>query len=186
MSVSLSAVSRTLFTLEQRVGKDISFSAAQYCPLPFRHLCHADTYTPSSHAYPSVYDSATYTLLQDTAVNSTHYTLSAICIGCSSWARSSGTRTLNPNSGFRVAWAQNTQAGSVEQPADPASSFNYHSFHGYFDADLKSAKVPDADFEAAAAMTLGAAPAAAVGEAEEPAPAQPGPVPGWPWGPWGS
>lgn len=114
---------------------------------------------------PTVYNDATYTILSDTGVNGTHYTLSAICTGCSSW----GTKTLNPAGGFRVAWAQNTEAASVAQPADPASSFSYHNFHGYFDADLGSAQVPDAEFQAAAAMTQGAV-ARAVGEGEPAAP----------------
>lgn len=124
---------------------------------------------------PTVYNEATYTVLSDTGINGTHYTLSVICSGCSSWSRSTGTKTLNPNSGFRVAWAQNTEAASVAQPANPGSNFNYHNFHGYFDADLRSAKVPDAQFKAAAAMTQGAVAAAV---AEAPAPAQPA----FPWG----
>ena len=129
---------------------------------------------------PAVYNDATYTVLADTGNNGTHYTLSAICTGCSSWQRGTGTRTLNPNSGFRVAWAQSTQAASVANPADPASNFNYHSFFNYFDADLGSAKVPDAEFQAAAAMTQGAAPVSAAGA--NPAPPQPA-QPVFPWGP---
>lgn len=118
-------------------------------------------YEPSSHTAPTVYADATYSILSDTGVNGTHYTLSAICSGCSSWVRNTGTKTLDPNSGFRAAWAQNTQAGSVAQPTDPASSFNYHQYHGYFDADFGSAKVPDVQFQAAAAMTIDTAPMAA-------------------------
>lgn len=109
-----------------------------------------------SHSLPTVYNTATYTILSDTGSNGTHYTLSAICKGCSSWARGTGTRTLSPNGGVRLAWAQNTQAASVAQPASPASNFNYHQYHGYFDADLAGSKVPAAQFSAAVAMATAA------------------------------
>ncbi|SPO05604.1 uncharacterized protein DNG_08291 [Cephalotrichum gorgonifer] len=107
----------------------------------------------NGHTMPTVYSGATLKILPDSGTNGTHYMLSAICTGCSSFPRSgSGTKTLNPSGTFRAAWAQNIQRGSVAQPANPASNFNYHQYFNYFDADLGSAKVPAAQFQAAAAL----------------------------------
>lgn len=100
-----------------------------------------------------MYQDATYTVLADTGTNGTHYTLSVACKGCSSWVRPSGTKVLASNGGVRLAWAQNTQAATVAQPANPASDFNYHHYHGYFDASFQDSKVPAAQFSAALAMT---------------------------------
>ncbi|PKS12280.1 hypothetical protein jhhlp_001580 [Lomentospora prolificans] len=107
----------------------------------------------NAHTMPTMYNDATYTVLADTGVNGTHYTLSVVCKGCSTWTRPTGTRTLSPNGGVRLAWAQNTQAASVAQPANPASNFNYHQYLGYFDASFQDSKVPAAQFSAAVAMT---------------------------------
>jgi hypothetical protein len=88
---------------------------------------------------PTTYTGATYKILPDTAVNSTHWTLSGICTGCSKWAGTSGgsTKWLNPQAGaIRVAWAQNPKQGSVSQPSNPNSKFEYHEYFGTFDADF--------------------------------------------------
>ncbi|PKS10108.1 hypothetical protein jhhlp_001858 [Lomentospora prolificans] len=102
---------------------------------------------------PTTYTQATYTILQDSGVNGTHYTLSAICKGCSSWTRGSGSvKTLSPAGGLHVAWAGNPQPNSVSQRANPASTIEYHPYHGYIDGSFNDAKVPVAQFQAAAAM----------------------------------
>ena len=102
---------------------------------------------------PTAYAQATYTILQDTGVNGTHYTLSTICKGCASWTRASGSvKTLSPTGSLRLAWASNPQANSVAQRANPTSSFEYHPYHGYIDGSFPDAKVPAAQFQAAAAM----------------------------------
>jgi len=107
---------------------------------------------PSGRQTPTVYTTATYTILADTGSNGTHFTLSAICKGCSSWTRASGSvKSLSPTSGVRFAWASNPQINSVSQRANPASGFSYHDYHGYIDASFADARVPAAQFQAAAA-----------------------------------
>lgn len=102
---------------------------------------------------PTVYNSATYTLLADTGVNGTHFTLSAICKGCSTWTRTDGsTRALSPTGGVTLAWAGNREPGGVAHRSDAGSSFSYHNYQGRIDASFREATVPAAEFEAAAAM----------------------------------
>jgi len=86
-------------------------------------------------------------------VNATHWTLSGICTGCSTWKDpSGGQKWLNPQSGgLRISWAQNPYAGTVSQPSNPNSNFEYHDYIGAFNADFAGSTVDTATFNAAAA-----------------------------------
>ncbi|KAL2265114.1 hypothetical protein VTJ83DRAFT_6214 [Remersonia thermophila] len=91
----------------------------------------------SSRSYPGPYAGATYTVLPGTTANNTHWTLSVLAKGVSSW----GSTRLDPSSTVRLAYAQAPQPPF--QPANNASRFNIHTSRNTFMLDLKSAQVAD-------------------------------------------
>ena len=88
----------------------------------------------SGYRLPGVYAQATYTLLPDNGANATHWTLSAVCKGCSSWS----SKSLAIGASTPLAWASSTKP--VATPADPASSFSIHDAKAKFTFDLTAAK----------------------------------------------
>jgi hypothetical protein len=143
----------------------------------------------SDHTMPGQYAPANYTVLGDTSVNATHWTLSAICRGCSAWSRTGATKTLNSGStGSRVAWAQNTDANGVSQPSNKNSNFAYHHYHNYFDIDFNGAKVNAQQWNQALSKLRpsgAASQAPPASQVQNPTPAQPPANPAFPWWPWG-
>jgi hypothetical protein len=136
---------------------------------------------------PTAYTGATYKILADTKVNATHWTLSGICTGCTRWTGSSGAaKSIDAASGgVRIAWAQNPYSGTVSQPSNPNSNFEYHDYLGGFGVDFRSSTVDRATFTAAASKLV---PANAASQSVPPAAnppvqkAQPAPQPANPWG----
>ncbi|KAL2262908.1 hypothetical protein VTK26DRAFT_9049 [Humicola hyalothermophila] len=93
----------------------------------------------SARTYPTPYDGASYTVLSGTVANSTHWTLSALAEGISSF----GATQLDPSGTVPLAYAM-----SVQPPSDPASNssrFSMHNSRGMWTHDLNSAKIADFD-----------------------------------------
>ncbi|SPO03630.1 related to cellobiose dehydrogenase [Cephalotrichum gorgonifer] len=122
---------------------------------------NGDTVTVTSriatdHAPPNAYADSTITVLPGTTTNATHWTLDALCSGCSKWAAGA----INPSGSSRLSWAFSSRA--VATPANPDSQFAYHDGKGTVPFDFAAAQV--AGFEEAVG--------GAVAEGEE-APATP-------------
>ncbi|KAI1809868.1 iron reductase domain protein [Poronia punctata] len=93
-----------------------------------------------AHEIPEPYDAAEYTVLKGSVTNETHWTLTALCKGCSSWVHDGGSVTeLDPNSpSINLAWAASPYP--VGDPADNYTMLGIHSEHGTFSLDLAAAK----------------------------------------------
>ncbi|KAI0389373.1 iron reductase domain protein [Xylariaceae sp. FL0594] len=97
------------------------------------------------HEIPEAYDGAEYTVLKGSVTNDTHWTLTALCKGCSSWVHDGGSTTaLDPNSpSINLAWAASPYP--VGDPADNYTMLGIHSEHGTFSLDLAAAKSDNFD-----------------------------------------
>jgi len=105
---------------------------------------------------PTVYDTAKYQLLSGVA-NATHWSLTTLCTGCSSWDQAGKAVNLNPsNAAASFAWASATAPPGT--PADPASRFGIHNQKGKFTSDLAGAKNANFDALVKAAYTTTKAP----------------------------
>lgn len=93
----------------------------------------------SGYNRPQQYPSATLTTLKGTGANTTHWTLTVRCQGCSTWQGTDGsTQSLNPNGSQQFAWALSTNA--VQDPSNPSSTFGIHDSHGSWTHNLASAR----------------------------------------------
>ncbi|KAI0009138.1 hypothetical protein F4779DRAFT_404779 [Xylariaceae sp. FL0662B] len=94
----------------------------------------------SAHSVPDAYDGAAYTLLEGSISNDTHWTVNALCKGCSVWSHDGGSTTsLDPGSlEANFAWAASPTPPF--DPADNSSVFGIHTEHGTFTLDLAAAK----------------------------------------------
>jgi hypothetical protein len=102
--------------------------------LPFLNTNLTRLPTISAYRLPDVYADASYTLLPGHGSNATHWTLNAVCKGCSKW----GAKSITPSASGSLAWAVGNRA--VAQPANPASSFGVHNLKGKFAFDFTAAK----------------------------------------------
>jgi hypothetical protein len=92
---------------------------------------------------PAEYAGAQYTLFKSgTKSNSTHWQLTALCKGCTSWDAGSGSmRYLSPRGGNRLAFAYSpTKPSSVNSPS---SNLPIHDVHGYWSHDFAQAVNPN-------------------------------------------
>ena len=89
----------------------------------------------SGYQQPTPSTDATLTLLPDAAANETHWTLSAVCTGCSQW----GTGSIDPSGSAPLAWAY--AAAPPFTPADAASAFGIHDNKGSVPFDFSTAGV---------------------------------------------
>ncbi|KAK3356807.1 hypothetical protein B0T25DRAFT_516361 [Lasiosphaeria hispida] len=90
----------------------------------------------SSRTYPQVSADASYTVLPGSGSNTTHWYVTALAKGVSSW----GTTKLDPaSSAVSFAYAQSSAA--VTEPTNPASRFSIHQSRGKWTHDLASAKI---------------------------------------------
>jgi len=107
---------------------------------------------------PGAFNGSTYTPLQATGVNATHWWVTALCTGCSSWdSVLDGTTTvLDPSSPLRLAFAYSNT--TVDNPANDLSTLNIHDSTGHWIHDLGSSK--SKDFDAWVAKQRVAPPAA--------------------------
>jgi len=93
---------------------------------------------------PAVDAATKYELLSGTA-NTTHWSLTALCTGCSSWAAGAKSVNLDPSTAAAsFAWA--TSGTPPSTPADAASRFGIHNAKGKWTHDLAGAK--NANFDA--------------------------------------
>jgi hypothetical protein len=117
-------------------------------PLCLVRFCPQDTYTLLTHrsgiALPQGYDLAEHTYLKGTATNSTHWTVNALCKGCTAWQNNEDTRcVLNGTGTTRFAWAYGVS--QVEDPARNDSAFNVHRAWGSWIHNLDAARIDDFD-----------------------------------------
>ncbi|KAI1075112.1 hypothetical protein F5B20DRAFT_585687 [Whalleya microplaca] len=94
----------------------------------------------SAHTVPDSYDVPEYTLLGGSISNDTHWTVNALCKGCSIWSHDGGSKTnLDPGaSEANFAWAASPTPPL--DPADNSSVFGIHTEHGTFTLDFAAAK----------------------------------------------
>jgi glucose/arabinose dehydrogenase len=77
--------------------------------------------------------------LKGTTTNATHYTLVALCKGCTAWQDNEENHfVLNATGTTQFAWAYGTSA--VENPASNTSAFNMHVGYGKWVHDLNAAR----------------------------------------------
>lgn len=93
---------------------------------------------------PLGYDGAEHFSLKGTASNSTHWTINALCKGCTGWQSNEDERyALNASGTTQFAWAYgNTE---VATPASNDSSFNVHAAVGHWTHDLNAARIDNFD-----------------------------------------
>lgn len=79
-------------------------------------------------------------MLRPSGANATHWTVSALCRGCSQWTDAVGAaKSLDPTSTQApVAYAFSRDPPRV--PANNASAISYHAAHGQLALDLAGAR----------------------------------------------
>lgn len=93
---------------------------------------------------PLGYDQAEHTLLRGTATNATHWTVNALCKGCTGWQNNEDVRyALNGTGTTEFAWAYGVSA--VEDPARNDSAFNVHEAYGKWFHNLNAARIDNFD-----------------------------------------
>lgn len=93
---------------------------------------------------PLPYDGSEHILLKGTKTNSTHYTVNALCKGCTGWINVDEARqVLNGTGTTQFAWAYG--ASAVQDPARNDSAFNVHAEHGKWMHDLNAARIDNFD-----------------------------------------
>ncbi|KAH8819380.1 cellobiose dehydrogenase-like protein [Xylogone sp. PMI_703] len=104
---------------------------------------------------PQAYDGATYTLMRGSGANSTHWTLTVLCEGCSQWLSTSGnTTSLDPGGTATLAWAQSNS--TVVDPTSNTTIFNAHNSVGTWTHNLALGR--DSDFDTWVAKNVLAPP----------------------------
>lgn len=77
--------------------------------------------------------------MKGTVTNATHWTMIALCKGCTSWQANDGNLyVLNGTGTAQFAWAQGTSA--VQDSSNNASAFNVHASFGKWIHDLNAAR----------------------------------------------
>jgi hypothetical protein len=98
----------------------------------------------SSVGLPLGYDGAEHTYLKGTTTNSTHWTVNALCKGCTGWQNNEDNRqALNGSGTTQFAWAYGVS--QVEDPARNDSAFNVHQAWGKWTHDLNAARIDNFD-----------------------------------------
>ncbi|EUC30277.1 iron reductase domain protein [Bipolaris zeicola 26-R-13] len=93
---------------------------------------------------PLGYDGAEHTYLKGTRTNTTHWTVNALCKGCTGWQNSEDARySLNDTGTTEFAWAYGTSA--VEDAARNNSAFNVHQAWGKWIHNLDAARINNFD-----------------------------------------
>ncbi|KAL7771131.1 hypothetical protein CFE70_001073 [Pyrenophora teres f. teres 0-1] len=106
---------------------------------------------------PLGYDGAEHIYLKGTKTNTTHWTVNALCKGCTGWQNNEDTRySLNGTGTTQFAWAYGTSA--VENPARNDSAFNVHEAYGKWIHNLDAARIDN--FESLVNANLLTAPVA--------------------------
>ncbi|OTB01763.1 putative iron reductase domain protein [Hypoxylon sp. CI-4A] len=94
----------------------------------------------AAHVQPDAYDPAKQSILKGSTVNDTHWTLTTLCQGCSTWIHNGGAKeTLDPGASA-ASFAFAASAVPPIDPTDPSSPIGIHSEHGLFTLNLTAAK----------------------------------------------
>ncbi|KAI1762854.1 iron reductase domain protein [Hypoxylon sp. FL1150] len=94
----------------------------------------------SAHVQPDLYDPAAHTVLKGSTVNDTHWTLTTLCQGCSTWVHNGGAKEVLDPGATAASFAFAASAVPPVDVADPATPIGIHSEHGVFTVDLAAAK----------------------------------------------
>ncbi|KAF2277456.1 cellulose binding iron reductase-like protein [Westerdykella ornata] len=93
---------------------------------------------------PQPYEGAEHFYMKGTKANATHYTITALCKGCTGWQSNEDVRYYLPFNGTtEFAWAYG--ANGVENPASNTSMFNVHEAYGKWIHDLNAARIDNFD-----------------------------------------
>lgn len=119
----------------------------------FSSLCFVRSITPMHHCranrrssigLPNGYDQAEHTYLKGTRTNITHWTVNAVCVGCTGWQDSEDARfVLNGTGTTEFAWAYGVS--QVQNPARNDSAFNVHQAYGKWIHNLDAARIDNFD-----------------------------------------
>ncbi|PVH98563.1 Auxilliary activities family 12 protein [Periconia macrospinosa] len=97
-----------------------------------------------STGMPLGYEGAEHFLLKGSSSNSTHWTVNALCKGCTGWQSNEDERyALNATGTTQFAWAYGTT--DVSTPQNNDSTFSVHAAVGHWNHDLNAARVDDFD-----------------------------------------
>lgn len=89
---------------------------------------------------PDFYDPAAHTILKGSSANDTHWTLTTLCQGCSTWVHNGGAKEVLDPGATAASFAFAASAVPPIDPTDPTSPIGIHSEHGIFTVDLAAAK----------------------------------------------
>jgi hypothetical protein len=99
----------------------------------------SDADKPSGYyAVPQPYEGAEYTYLKGTTANSTHWTMTARCQGCTRWSSADGDFNLENENEAVLAYA--CSSVPPEERTSNTSSFNIHEQFGIWSHNLAIAK----------------------------------------------
>ncbi|CAK7226383.1 hypothetical protein SCUCBS95973_006181 [Sporothrix curviconia] len=96
----------------------------------------------AGHTPPTAYAGASYNVLS-ASKNATHWTIDAVCHGCSTWG--TNNTALNPNGGNRIGYA--TSAKAPTTPSSNLSTIAIHNEKGVVQHDLSVGKVDSNTFQ---------------------------------------
>ncbi|KAL1857652.1 hypothetical protein VTK73DRAFT_7981 [Phialemonium thermophilum] len=92
---------------------------------------------------PALYNGTTAKVLSSSTSNSTHWTASVLCTGCSKWDGGA----LDPKGNATFGWGVSSHA--VDSPSNPASSIRFHDVgKSHFEVDLSQARLSKDNFDA--------------------------------------
>ncbi|KAK6953289.1 hypothetical protein Daesc_005590 [Daldinia eschscholtzii] len=94
----------------------------------------------TAHVQPEIYEQANHTVLQGSTANATHWTLTTLCQGCSTWIHNGGAKEVLDPGATAASFAFAASAVPPVDPTDSLSPFGIHSEHGIFTLDLAAAK----------------------------------------------
>ncbi|KAI8289187.1 hypothetical protein K4K60_009498 [Colletotrichum sp. SAR11_57] len=98
----------------------------------------------SGYFTPPPYEDAEYTVLPGTVVNNTHYSVTALCQGCTYFAPFGNDPTaLDPNGENYLAFAYS--GVPVDDPSSNETTFGIHERTGHWYHDFKPAQAADFD-----------------------------------------
>lgn len=124
---------------------------------------------------PPAFEDTTYSVLPGTTVNDTHFTVTALCRGCSLWEPLGDTPTaLNGDGENYFAFAYSGVA--VDDPTDPDTTFGIHDRVGHWIHNLADAKSPDFETWAAEAGEAPEAPEESSGGGSDETPVETAPA----------
>ncbi|KAF9880278.1 hypothetical protein CkaCkLH20_02232 [Colletotrichum karsti] len=122
--------------------------AMTYNPLTIVWVNGEDVTVSSRMAFgyftPPPYEDATYTVLPGTVVNATHYSVTALCTGCTYFAPFGNDPTaLNPDGENYLAFAYS--GVPVDDPASNETTFGIHERVGHWNHDFEPAQSSNFD-----------------------------------------